>query len=1018
MSALSRKAFTVALLPTLIFLLARNKGVAATEHDWEIELYETTYRVGPGDTGEIIYHKRYRALTAKGRNVLSRLHVPYMSAFQDVEVKSIRTLKKDGSVVQGDPMGVIDSASSDDELMQSFSDSRVKTILPPNVETGDSVEYEAVVHIHKWMKSGEFWFSHDLVTGFPVHSEKVVLDLPADRKVAFYESETTHGTTEIANGRRIETWTSSDPEASKVGSRPLPLFAVSSILSWDAFGDWVSALNRESVQPTPEIAALAAKLTLGITSDPDRITALYTYVATKVRYVSASFGLGRWQPHTAAMVLHNAYGDCKDQAALLSALLTAEGFKTHAVLNTPGVGVIVKDVPLPEFSHEFIAVESKSGLIFLDTSMGPVSPQVLQPGVRGRNAVLVGTKTAVIEILLNSPVQERYLVTVRGRVNANGEYEGFARIEFQGRMEAYMRRLFLDASDAEKEKILRGAVNGNLQGATIRQVSHSDPSVLGKPFWVECQLHAKDFLSPARTNTSFDPRAPGTIPVDTRNTPNQPVPVEPFSFEATSDLIVDPSLTIVSSMPVHRKAVFGSFDFDSSYKNGHLLEKHSMEMAGGIIQPADWDVFTQFLKAWLSNITKGARLERHSASPASVASSASGLVAAGSEAYRRGDFEEAKKKYLEATRLDPKSQTAWGNLGRAYNALRDYPKAEESYKRQIEINPDDKYSYNNLALVYRATAREDEAMELLHKQIGLNPRSMAHYNLAFGYATKREWDKAREEAAIAAEISPEDATRWSRLGQMQMKSGHIEEGLKSFDRALTIVHDATIENNIAFYMADAGIQLDRAMKLVMATLEPQARAVCDPESLSKDDKCAAPLRRLLFMLDTAGWVLYRQGKFAEAEPYLLAAEAIGPRADSELHLSATLAKLGRLDESLKYFATARARNDFARFDSDEARRELAKVVGGEAELDARLNQTKAPAKTPLKDRVLVLVDGHGKVLQAQAADDDTPPLLVETAKSLTLLPIAWPGHSIRSVRTIAFRDDGSRTSYVGPPAKR
>ncbi|HYL78012.1 MAG TPA: tetratricopeptide repeat protein, partial [Bryobacteraceae bacterium] len=539
-------------------------------------------------------------------------------------------------------------------------------------------------------------------------------------------------------------------------------------------------------------------------------------------------------------------------------------------------------------------------------------------------------------------------------------------------------------------------------------------------FWVQWEVHAKDFLSPSKTSTPFDMGASGSMQLDPRNKPDREFPLEPFSVEATVDLIVDQSLTIVSSMPVHRKAAFGAFDFDSSYKSGHLLEKHSMELTGSVIQPADWDAFVEFLKSGMAELSKGSRFERHSVSASTAApSSFAGLAAAGSAAYRRGDYEEAKRKYLEATQLDPRSRSVWNSLGRAYYALRDYAKAEEAYKHEIEINPDEKYAYRNIGLVYRARLQDDEAMEWFRKQISIYPRDpSAHFDLVIGYAAKRQWEKALEEALIASEISPEDATRWSRLGQAQIKRGQIEEGAKSLDRALALVHNATIENDVAFYLADAGIQLDRAMKLILGALEPQARGVCESETLSKDDKCAAPLRRLASMLDTAGWALYRQGKYAEAEPYLLSGEAIIPRAYTELHLAATLAKLGHVDESLKHFAVARSRHDFARFDSEEVRQVLANLLDGEEKLDSRLQEMQSPAGSGTTGRVLVLVDGRGKVLDVQPADDKTAASLVEDAKSLTLLPITWPGHSIRSVRTIEFRQDGSRESYVGPSANR
>ena len=169
---------------------------------------------------------------------------------------------------------------------------------------------------------------HYLTTSIPVLSEIVVMDLPADRKVALYESSTIPGNSEITNGRRIERWTAANPEpaASSLEESP-PLFAVSSMPSWDAFGEWMRSLNENAAAPTPEIVALAAKLTANKSGEQERIAALYAYVATKIRYVSVSFGMGRLQPHTAPVVLHNAYGDCKDHAALLSALAQSRWFQ-------------------------------------------------------------------------------------------------------------------------------------------------------------------------------------------------------------------------------------------------------------------------------------------------------------------------------------------------------------------------------------------------------------------------------------------------------------------------------------------------------------------------------------------------------------------------------------------------------------------------------------------------------------------------------------------------------------------
>jgi hypothetical protein len=222
---------------------------------------------------------------------------------------------------------------------------------------------------------------------------------------------------------------------------------------------------------------------------------------------------------------------------------------------------------------------------------------------------------------------------------------------------------------------------------------------------------------------------------------------------------------------------------------------------------------------------------------------------------------------------------------------------------------------------------------------------------------------------------------------------------------------ASTENNIAYELADAGLDLDKASQLIFGTLAPEARQVCEPEKLSREDKCAAQLRQIVFMVDTAGWVLYRQGKLEEAEPYLLASRAISPRAENAIHLSILLVKSGRVDDALKYFADASSYSDYARADKTEARRELARAIGGEAQVDSRVKPLQVPVPTAEnRARVLALVDEHGKVLGAQPEGNNAPSSLVEDAKSLTLPPISWPEHSIRSIRTLEFRKDGARWS--------
>ena len=99
--------------------------------------------------------------------------------------------------------------------------------------------------------------------------------------------------------------------------------------SWEEVGRWYAGLERDRRQPTPELRAKADELVRGKQTDLEKIEAIYDFVAKNFRYVSLSFGVGRYQPHAASEVLANQYGDCKDKNTLVAGLLEAVGLATR-----------------------------------------------------------------------------------------------------------------------------------------------------------------------------------------------------------------------------------------------------------------------------------------------------------------------------------------------------------------------------------------------------------------------------------------------------------------------------------------------------------------------------------------------------------------------------------------------------------------------------------------------------------------------------------------------------------------
>ena len=150
----------------------------------------------------------------------------------------------------------------------------------------------------------------------------------------------------------------------------VPSVQLTTFESWQQLGEWYANLEKDRRQPNDAIKAKSDELIQGKTSDTEKVKALYDFVSRDFRYVSLSFGLGRYQPHAASEVLANGYGDCKDKNTLLAALLAAQGIESTSVL----IGSQHKldpDIPSPsQFDHVITRVPVDGQEIWLDSTNG------------------------------------------------------------------------------------------------------------------------------------------------------------------------------------------------------------------------------------------------------------------------------------------------------------------------------------------------------------------------------------------------------------------------------------------------------------------------------------------------------------------------------------------------------------------------------------------------------------------------------------------------------------------------
>ena len=74
------------------------------------------------------------------------------------------------------------------------------------------------------------------------------------------------------------------------------------------------------------------ELTAGKTDFYDKTEAIADFVQQQIRYFVIEIGIGGYQPHSAGDIFRNRYGDCKDKATLLSAMLSTVGIHSDLVM--------------------------------------------------------------------------------------------------------------------------------------------------------------------------------------------------------------------------------------------------------------------------------------------------------------------------------------------------------------------------------------------------------------------------------------------------------------------------------------------------------------------------------------------------------------------------------------------------------------------------------------------------------------------------------------------------------------
>ena len=290
-------------------------------------------------------------------------------------------------------------------------------------------------------------------------------------------------------GRKHYHWASSniarpDPDAPpKSVKNWKPSVQVTTFTSWEQIGAWYASLQKDPVAVTPAIQAKADAVTKGLTSDEDKVRAIFNDVALHIHYVGLEFGIGRYQPHPADDVLSNEYGDCKDKHTLLAALLKAAGIEAWPVLISSGRELDPATPSPAQFDHVITLVPMGGKLLWMD-STEEISPiGVLVSSLRDKQALAVppGKQAYLERTPADLPFADSVRFQVDGKLSADGVFTGHFDESYHGDTELILRSAFRGVSESQWKELLQGFSNATGFGGEVKNPAVSPIEQTGQP---------------------------------------------------------------------------------------------------------------------------------------------------------------------------------------------------------------------------------------------------------------------------------------------------------------------------------------------------------------------------------------------------------------------------------------------------------------------------------------------------------------------------------------------------------
>ncbi len=572
-----------------------------------------------GSDGKLVVTETYaiRILNKDGRR-LARATVFYLVSTGKVRDMNGWLIRPDGTTKKYEKNAILDMISDPDDV---YNEGRIKSInASDDADSGAVFGYQITSEERPLFFQDTWTFQGRL----PTLSSRYTLSLPAGWKA----SSVTFNHTDVqpqVNGSTY-TWQLDNlapipPEPASPSVRNLaPRLTVNyfsentagatgpNFTGWKEVSRWVSDLHSSQVVVDDAVAGKARELTLNAKTELERIQAIAAFVQN-LQYISIDIGVGYGngiRPRASNLVLSRGYGDCKDKANLMRAMLKSLGIEAYPVAIYAGDPTYVREewASPGQFNHCIIAIKlsaasqaatvidhPKLGRLLIFDATDPYTPVGdLPESLQGSLAlILAGDDGTLSKMPVTPPEANKLDRFTELTLDVDGNLQGVIRERSVGQAAVSERALkrLLSPPDYNK-RIEQWIVNG-ISTARLSKISPVDKIAEGR-FELDVELTAPSYAQLMQGRLMiFKPAVVSRLNSLwlTEPTRTSPVVLDPYSFTETSTIKLPASFTVDEMPdPVILETAFGKYSNSYQVKEGSLLFTRNMVLNSARI-PAD-----------------------------------------------------------------------------------------------------------------------------------------------------------------------------------------------------------------------------------------------------------------------------------------------------------------------------------------------------------------------------------------------------------------------------------------------